>query len=149
VSQLAADILEHYQKLRKTLAGIRQINWLASTQDMQWQLERLVFQGFLQMTPWERLQQYPRYLKALSSRLQKLQNAALRDQQLLYELQPQQDDWLERWKAASEKGVEDSRLEEIRWMLEEFRISLFAQELKTAYPVSAKRIKKRWRELGL
>ncbi|BAO44334.1 ATP-dependent RNA helicase HrpA [Thiolapillus brandeum] len=149
VSRLASGILEHYQKLRKSLAGIHKINWLASTQDMQWQLERLVFQGFLQMTPWEQLQQYPRYLKALSSRLQKLQNAPLRDQQLLNELQPLQDDWLERWKAASEKGVEDPRLEEIRWMLEEFRISLFAQELKTAYPVSAKRIKKRWRELGL
>ena len=60
-----------------------------------------------------------------------------------------QDDWLERWRAASDKGVTDERLEEIRWMLEELRISLFAQELKTAYPVSAKRIRKRWRELGL
>ncbi len=149
VCQLAGEILGQYQKLRKALSGINQINWLASTQDMQWQLERLIFQGFLQSTPWEQLKQYPRYLKALASRLNKLPNAALRDQQLLHELQSVQDAWLERWQVASEKGMVDPRLEEIRWMLEEFRISLFAQELKTAYPVSVKRIRKRWRELGL
>jgi ATP-dependent helicase HrpA len=149
VCQLTAGILGQYQKLRKTLSGINQINWLASTQDMQWQLDRLVYQGFLQHTPWEQLQQYPRYLKALASRLEKLCNAALRDQQLLNELQSVQEDWLKRWQAAADKGIEDMRLEEIRWMLEEYRVSLFAQELKTAYPVSAKRIRRRWRELGL
>ncbi|WP_456375896.1 ATP-dependent RNA helicase HrpA [Thiolapillus sp.] len=149
VCRLASEILGQYQQLRKTLSGINQINWLASTQDMQWQLDRLVYQGFLQHTPWARLQHYPRYLKAVGSRMQKLRNAALRDQQLLNELQSVQEVWLERWQAAADKGIEDARLEEIRWMLEEFRVSLFAQELKTACPVSAKRIKKRWRELGL
>ncbi len=149
VCQLAADVLGQYQKLRKTLSGINQINWLASTQDMQWQLDRLVFRGFLLHTPWKQLRQYPRYLRALEKRLEKLPGNALRDQQLLNELQSVQADWLERWQAASEKGVTDERLEEIRWMLEELRISLFAQELKTAYPVSVKRIRRRWRELGL
>ncbi|WP_456406015.1 ATP-dependent RNA helicase HrpA [Thiolapillus sp.] len=149
VCELAGGILQLYQQVRKTLSGITQINWLASTQDMQGQLDRLVFQGFLQQIPWRQLQQYPRYLKALASRLEKLRTAATRDQQRLNELQAVHDEWLQRWRATNEKGVTDPRLEEIRWMLEEFRVSLFAQEMKTAYPVSAKRIRKRWRDLGL
>jgi ATP-dependent helicase HrpA len=149
VCKLAATILQQYQKQRKTLSGITQINWLASTQDMQGQLDRLVFQGFLQQIPWIQLQQYPRYFKALESRLQKLQGAALRDQQRLNELQAIHGQWLERWQAANGKQLRDLRLEEIRWMLEEWRVSLFAQELKTLFPVSNKRIGKRWRELGL
>jgi ATP-dependent helicase HrpA len=149
VCKLAGEILQLYQQRRKTLSGITQINWLASTQDMQGQLDRLVYQGFLQQTPWQRLQQYPRYLKALGLRLEKLRTTATRDQQQLHELQAVHDDWQQRWQAANEKAVVDQRLEEIRWMLEEFRVSLFAQELKTAHAVSAKRIRKRWRELGL
>ncbi len=149
VCKLAGEILQQYQQQRKTLSGITQINWLASTQDMQGQLDRLVYQGFLQQIPWQQLQQYPRYLKALGLRLEKLSGGAVRDQQRLNELQVVHADWLQRWQAANEKGVIDPRLEEIRWMLEEFRVSLFAQELKTAVPVSAKRIRKRWRELGL
>ena len=149
VCKLVAEILQLYQSQRKTLSGITQINWLASTQDMQGQLDRLIFHGFLQQIPWKQLEQYPRYLKALESRLQKLQGGALRDQQRLNELQPLQSQWLERWQAANEKCITDPRLEEIRWMLEELRISLFSQELKTAFPVSSKRIGKRWRELGL
>lgn len=150
VCKLAGEILQRYQQVRKTLSGITQINWLASTQDMQGQLDRLVFQGFLQQIPWQQLLRYPRYLKALDSRLEKLcSGGALRDQQRLNELQAVHGDWLQRWQAANEKGVTDLRLEEIRWMLEELRVSLFAQELKTAYPVSIKRIRKCWRELGL
>lgn len=149
VCTLAGEILQLYQQRRKTLSGITQINWLASTQDMQGQLDRLVYQGFLQQIPWQQLQQYPRYLQALGLRLEKLRTSATRDQQRLRELQAVHDDWLQRWRVANEKAVVDQRLEEIRWMLEELRVSLFAQELKTAYSVSAKRIRKRWRELGL
>lgn len=149
VCKLAGEILKLYQQQRKTLSGITQIDWLASTQDVQGQLDRLVYQGFLQQIPWQQLQQYPRYLNALGFRLQKLRSAATRDQQRLSELQAVHADWLQRWQAANDKGLTDPRLEEIRWMLEEYRVSLFAQELKTAYPVSAKRIRKRWQELGL
>ena len=149
VCRLAGEILQLYQRQRKILSGITQINWLASTQDIQGQLDRLVYQGFLQQIPWLQLQQYPRYLKALDFRLEKLRGGAVRDQQRLNELQMVHDDWLQRWQAVNETGVTDLRLEEIRWKLEEFRVSLFAQELKTAVPVSAKRIRKRWRELGL
>jgi ATP-dependent helicase HrpA len=62
---------------------------------------------------------------------------------------PLQKKWRERCAAAREAGRRNPRLEEIRWMLEELRVSLFAQQLGTAYPVSVKRIETRWRELGL
>ena len=54
-----------------------------------------------------------------------------------------------RDRAARDKGLVDLRLQQIRWQLEELRISLFAQEVKTAFPVSLKRLQKRWEELGL
>ncbi len=149
VQQLVSVILGQYQAIRKTLAGITQINWLASTQDMQGQLDRLVFRGFLQQVPWEQLRHYPRYLRALALRLEKLPLDPGRDQRWTRELQQVQEAWLGRWQAACEKGMVDERLEEIRWLIEELRISLFAQEVKTAVPVSVKRIRRRWNELGL
>ncbi len=149
VLELSQNILSQYQQLRKTLSGITQINWLATVQDAQAQLDRLVFQGFLTQIPWRQLQHYPRYLKALLMRLDKLRLAPARDQQRMQELKPVQDEWLQRYQPVLDKAQVDPRLEEIRWLLEEFRVSLFAQELKTACPVSAKRIRRRWQELGL
>ena len=64
-------------------------------------------------------------------------------------MQPLYGDWLARQRQAAAQGVFDARLDEVRWMLEELRVSLFAQELKTPQPVSVKRITKRWQELGL
>ena len=78
-----------------------------------------------------------------------LAHAAGKDQQWMLEMAPLQKKWRERAAAAREAGRRDLRLEEIRWMLEELRVSLFAQQLGTAYPVSVKRIETRWRELGL
>ncbi len=146
---LAGEILEQYQQLSKKLAACGQINWMASLTDMRQQLDRLVFRGFLQQTPMEQLRQLPRYLAALQRRLEKLDYAAARDQQLLREMQTLYQQWSERDQRERKAGRTDERLEEIRWALEELRVSLFAQELKTAYPVSIKRIEKRWRELGL
>jgi ATP-dependent helicase HrpA len=147
--KLVAEVLASYQQVRKRLGGITQINWLASLNDMREQLDGLVYQGFLQQVPYGQLAHYPRYLKALASRIDKLAHAAVRDQQQLEQLRPLYEHWLQRQRQVAAKGQADPRLEEIRWMLEEWRVSLFAQELKTAYPVSAKRIDKRWRELGL
>ncbi len=147
--ELLAEILQNYQQLRKTLSGITQIHWLASVKDMQAQLDQLVYRGFLQQVPFEHLRDYPRYLQALRLRADKLRHAAGRDQQRLRELQSAHDRWRERVVDARRKGREDPRLDEIGWMLQELRVSFFAQELKTPYPVSLKRIERRWKELGL
>ena len=149
ICKLVSEILGLYQQVRKQLSGATQINWLASTEDMKQQLGQLVYKGFLQQTPWQHLLQYPRYFKAMSMRLDKLGHAAVRDQQQMAEMRELQSNWQQRQEAVRNKGQRDERLEEIGWMLQEWRISLFAQALKTNYPVSEKRIYKRWRELGL
>ncbi|WP_295543324.1 ATP-dependent RNA helicase HrpA [uncultured Thiohalocapsa sp.] len=149
VCDLAGRILGVYQDLRKRLAGITQINWMPSVLDLRAQLDALVFRGFLQQVPFERLKDYPRYLKAAEQRTEKLVHAAGRDQQRLAELNPLLHQLAERQAAARAAERDDPRLEEIRWMLEELRVSLFAQQLGTAYPVSVKRVQARWRALGL
>ena len=82
-------------------------------------------------------------------RYAKLGHAAGRDLQQLHELLPLYQQWQEKDGQRRKEGRLDVRLEELRWAFEELRVSLFAQELKTAYPISLKRIEKRWKELGL
>ena len=149
VCQQAAAILETYQRLRQQLATITQINWLESVRDIQTQLDALIYRGFLREIPEARLKHYPRYLRAIEQRLDKLTHAAARDRDRLAELTPLLEQWRERQQTAQAAERHDPRLEEIRWMLEELRVSLFAQALGTAYPVSVKRVQARWRELGL
>ena len=149
VCSLAERILTWYQAIRRRLSDITQINWMTSVMDMTQHLDSLVFRGFLQRVPYRHLKDYPRFLKALDSRAEKLSHAAGKDQQRMREMAALQKKWCERSAAAREAGRHDARLEEIRWMLEELRISLFAQQVGTAYPVSVKRIEGRWRELGL
>ena len=147
--QLLRQILETYQRVRKQLSGITQINWMASVTDCRQQLDSLVFQAFLQHTPYRHLKQVPRYLRAIEVRLAKLPQAAVRDQKLLREMQGLYQRWQEREEKYRLAGKRDERVEELRWVFEELRVSLFAQELGTSVPVSLKRIEKRWKELGL
>ncbi|MCU0767132.1 MAG: ATP-dependent RNA helicase HrpA [Gammaproteobacteria bacterium] len=149
VGALAAAILERYQAVRQALAGRIPPAWLPSARDAQAQLDRLVWRGFLLATPWERLVELPRYLGALAKRLEKLQFGVTRDQQRMGEMAAIDAQWRERAAQAERAGRADGRLDEIRWLLEELRVSLFAQELGTAHPVSVQRIERRWRELGL
>jgi len=149
VARLACGILGQYQALRKRLADITQVHWLDAVKDVRAQLDGLVFRGVLGRTPYERLKDYPRYLRAAEQRLDRLLHAAARDRERMQELAPLARRWAERAAAMHASGRRDPRLEEIRWMLEELRVSLFAQQLGTAYPVSIKRIEGRWKELGL
>jgi len=146
---LVRDVLNCYQEVRKLLSGITQVNWKESVSDVSQQLDRLVYQGFLSHTPYPQLRHVPRYLKALKMRLEKLGYAAPRDRQLTQELHPLCSRWQEWDEKCRTAGRVDERIEELRWRLEELRVSLFAQELGTAYPVSIKRVEKRWKELGL
>ncbi|MEJ2692395.1 MAG: DUF3418 domain-containing protein, partial [Candidatus Thiodiazotropha sp.] len=142
-------ILERYHLVRKALSGITQKNWLDSARDMRAQLDRLIFQGFMAEVPESHLLDYPRYLNGLLKRIDKLPHAAGRDRQRMAEMSEFQQRWSE-WEAqCRSEGRVDERVEEIRWQLEELRISLFAQELGTAFPVSVKRVERRWKELGL
>jgi len=127
VARLAATILADYaaaaRKIRDTKIQPE------STADAAQQLQRLVPRRFLATTPWPRLQHLPRYLKAIVLRLDKLRADPARDTARMAEVKPQEQRY---WRLVAErKGAVDERMEDFRWLLEELRVSFFAQELRT------------------
>ena len=114
--------------------------------DIGAQLARLMPKRFIAATPWPQLAHLPRYLKAIPMRLDKLRADPARDAQRLAELRPLEQRYLRF--VADRKGVADARLDEFRWLLEELRVGLFAQELRTPQPVSVKRLDKVWAQLN-
>jgi len=116
---------------------------LETLNDIKDQINSLVYPGFLNELNLEELRQYPRYLKAILKRFEKLSGNAHKDRGLRLEIQ---DLW-DNYKKVYKKHGASKELTEFRWMLEEFRVSLFAQDLGTAYPVSQKRLTKRFNEI--
>lgn len=117
-----------------------------SVADAAQQLQRLVGKRFITETPYTQLQHFARYLKAVVLRLDKLRADAARDATKLAELKPLEQKY---WRLVAErKGVTDARMQEFRWLLEELRVSFFAQELRTPQPVSVKRLDKAWQQLS-
>jgi ATP-dependent helicase HrpA len=115
---------------------------------MREQLAHLMPRGFVRSTPYPWLRQLPRFLKGIEVRLKKLLNAgAARDAQGLMEVRRLWETYLKRAERHRESGTHDAALGQYRWMLEELRVSLFAQELKTSMPVSAKRLQALWAEV--
>ena len=136
-------LLEHTAAVRK-LKDARAPKEVAD--DITAQLGRLVPKRFVTDTPWAQLAHLPRYLKAVVMRLDKQRADPARDALRLAELRPIESRY---WRHLAErKGVADARLDEYRWLLEELRVSLFAQELRTPQPVSVKRLEKVWAQLS-
>jgi ATP-dependent helicase HrpA len=144
VARLAGVILVDYAAAQRKLKDSRPAKDAAD--DITAQLQRLMPKRFLQQAPYAALQHYPRYLKAIHLRLDKQREDPLRDGQRLAELRPLQQGFVRR--LAEQKGVADARLDEFRWLLEELRVSFFAQTLRTPQPVSAKRLEKAWQQLS-
>ncbi|HEU4645305.1 MAG TPA: ATP-dependent RNA helicase HrpA, partial [Burkholderiales bacterium] len=140
VARTASAILAVQADLQKKLAQAAKPHPRAA-EDMRQQLARLVAPGWLASTPWARLQHYPRYLKAVEVRLDKLRADPARDARLMAELAPLLTAWLR-----APRPLEAQR-EQFGWLLEELRVSLFAQALKTPVPVSAKRLTKLWQSI--
>jgi ATP-dependent helicase HrpA len=143
IAGLLASIVQEALPLPKKLAASRA--FAAACSDVEQQLARLFPKRFVEQTPAAQLAHYPRYLKAIAVRLDKLKNDPGRDKALMAELGPLQTAYARA--VAARKGVPDARLEEFRWLLEELRVSLFAQELRTPMPVSVKRLQKVWASL--
>ncbi|MCH2240584.1 MAG: ATP-dependent RNA helicase HrpA [Aquabacterium sp.] len=144
VARLAGTVLTEFAAATRKLKDARPAKDVAD--DIQAQLQRLVGKRFVASTPYAQLQHLPRYLKGIVMRLDKLRGDPARDAQRLAELRPLE----QRWQRAvtERKGVADARLDEFRWLLEELRVSLFAQELRTPQPVSVKRLEKAWAQLS-
>ncbi|HOE42477.1 MAG TPA: ATP-dependent RNA helicase HrpA [Rhodoferax sp.] len=144
VARLAATILNEYAVAARKIKDSKTAADAAA--DAAGQLARLMPRRFLTLTPWGALQHYARYQKAITARLEKYRSDPARDAARLAELRPLEQRY---WRLVAErKGVMDERLQEFRWLLEELRVSFFAQELRTPQPVSVKRLEKAWAQLG-
>jgi ATP-dependent helicase HrpA len=143
VARAVAAVLQEHQVALRKLKDSKPPKDAAD--DAAAQLQRLVGKRFVIDTPWPALNHLPRYLRALVMRLDKLRTEPARDAQRLAELRPLEQRWQRR--IAERRGAADARLDEFGWLLEELRVSLFAQELRTPQPVSVKRLEKVWAQL--
>ncbi|MDN7657132.1 ATP-dependent RNA helicase HrpA [Burkholderia multivorans] len=143
IARLVGQILTEYAGVVKKLAQAKP--FAQAHADLQQQLSALIGKRFVIDTPYVQLVHFPRYLKGIALRIDKLKADPARDAKQLGELQPLVQQYQ---RAVSQRGgVVDPRLAEFRWLLEELRISLFAQELRTPMPVSVKRLYKVWESM--
>jgi ATP-dependent helicase HrpA len=149
VANLLGALLPAYQGARLAIERTTAATCRYARDDVQAQLDELTAAGFLTRTPWEWLTHVPRYLKAIQLRLEKLTTGRLaQDQRHQADLAPRVKSYRERAASNRELAIDDPHLDQYRWMLEEFRVSLFAQELGTSLTVSAKRLDKQWALVG-
>jgi ATP-dependent helicase HrpA len=134
--RLVQAVLEEHAGVRRKLAVTRDQPGVVA--DVEGQLKEMFTPGFIRHTPFENFSSFPRYLKAIVMRLDKLREQPQRDQAMMAEMAPLLGRWQRRQRAL--KGAPDSGFESFRWLLEELRVSLFAQSLRTPMPVSVKRL---------
>ena len=142
---LVVDALDAYRDLDAALSASQSMAMLAVVADLRAQAEGLIGDGFLARTPLDRLRHLPRYLKAARLRLDKAASDPNRDAATLWKVREVSDLVDGERRAALEQRPDPdrtARLEHARWMLEELRVSLFAQGLGTSEPVSEQRIRK-------
>ncbi|MEY5002880.1 MAG: ATP-dependent helicase, partial [Pseudomonadota bacterium] len=141
IARLVGQVLSEYHSLPKKLQGIK-IHTGAHA-DISAQLQMLVHKRFVSDTDHTQLAHFPRYLKAIQVRIDKLRSDPARDIRLMA-------DWQQAaapWQRAAKAGQRDAKMEDYRWLLEELRVSLYAQELRTPMPVSVKRLQKVWESM--
>ena len=137
-------VLAEYHALNRRLKGSLPPQWLAVIQEVRGQLDHLVYPGFVAATPPDRLGHLPRYLRAIGRRLEKLEQDPSRDRRLAQQVEPHWRRCLERLEARGVEPLQDEAFARYRWLVEEYRVSLFAQELGTAEKVSDKRLAAAW-----
>jgi len=142
VCRMVGTVLSEWQAVSKKLPAFKA--HAAAVQDIEAQVKRLMGKNFVTDTPFERLQHYPRYFKAIQVRLDKLKANPARDAQLMAEYGPLWTNYERRAIQLAKLGTIDPQIEQFRWLLEELRVGLYAQELRTPVPVSTKRLQKQW-----
>ncbi len=124
---------------RKTVAS-------SVMEDVSRQLERLVHREFLLQTPWNWLSQFPRFLEAIKYRLDKSSSSNVqKDRELARAVAKYWAQYEQAYEHHQKQGIIDPELELFRWMIEEYRVSLFAQHLGTSVKVSDVRLEKQWK----
>jgi ATP-dependent helicase HrpA len=116
--------------------------------DCEQQLQGLLYHGFFSRTPWEQLPHLPRYLKAIKLRIDKYPTSIERDGRHTQALVQLEQRWQQKIEQLRKAHLPVTiQLQDFAWQLQELRVSLFAQELRTPYPVSIKRLEKLWQEM--
>lgn len=150
LSRLVRSILDEWSAVRKKMPTAKA--WPKAVADIEAHLARLITPSFVRDIGRDQLQHVPRYLKAHTLRLERLKSggapAQARDDASLADWSVLWQSYERRARDLARAGVQDERLNQFRWQLEELRVSLFAQELKTPLPVSVKRLEKAWQQLG-
>ncbi|HEX2604903.1 MAG TPA: ATP-dependent RNA helicase HrpA [Oxalicibacterium sp.] len=141
IARLVGTILAEYHALPKKLQSVKVHT--QSFNDMQSQLQQLIGKRFVADTDYAQLAHFPRYLKAIATRIDKLRADPARDAKAMSEWQQA----AQPWQRALKDRHGDPKMAEYRWLLEELRVSLFAQELRTPMPVSVKRLQKVWESM--
>ena len=143
IARLVGQVLAEYHGLPKKLQNVAP----QVAADIQGQLQGLVHKRFVAETDYAQLAHFPRYLKAINVRLEKLRGDPARDARLMAEWNQSAGHFLRAAKDRLAGKNTDPKMVEFRWMLEELRVSLYAQELRTPMPVSAKRLQKVWESM--
>ena len=141
VTAVVERILASTRRIQKQLKGTTSLALISALNDVRSQLEQLVFPGFVARTGYAQLSQLPRYLTAIEKRLEKLPGNVQRDALNMAAVQQLEDDYDDAVSALLPGRRAGAELTQVRWMIEELRVSLFAVELGTAYSVSEKRIR--------
>ncbi|MBE2294447.1 MAG: DUF3418 domain-containing protein, partial [Phycisphaerales bacterium] len=142
----AADaILVAYHEVRRALSD--EPTWAEALADIRDQLAHLIYPGFLSQTPSEWLPHLPRYLRAIALRLRKLREAPDKDRQRRGDIIRLWQECKRQLQQDAERERQDAERMRFRWLLEELRVSQFAQELKTILPVSVKRLEEQWSKI--
>lgn len=148
IEKLMVEVLSQVVAIKKSIKGSKNALAIAvAAGDINQQLQQLIYPHFLFQTPAKWLQQYPRYLKAIALRLEKAPSQIQKDKIWTSEVEALWAQWQQRLDKEGEAVIAaNDKLLSYRWLLEEYRVSLFAQSLKTLMPVSDKRLKKLWAE---
>jgi ATP-dependent helicase HrpA len=144
LAKLTLEVLKLWHGLQKRFKGKIDLAQAMALNDIKLQLSNLVYPGFVRETPAQWLKEVPRYLKAVEQRLDKIASQVQRDRVWSGELAGYWEQYQARLSKHSQEGKRDAQLLLYRWLLEEYRVSLFAQQLGTKLPVSDKRLSKQW-----
>ena len=142
-------VLDAWRQTEKRISGRAELLTLAAMQDMRSQVSRLVDRGFVGEAGPDQLRRYPAYLAAVDHRRERLDGQVARDAQLMAQVADVQEAYLHQVAALPAGRPPGAALRRVRWMLEEYRVSLWAQHLGTAYAVSDQRIRKAMADASL
>ena len=142
LSKLLVDVFREFHEVRKRIKSTISLSWVEAVQDIDEQLKWLLYPGFLSDTPAQWLKHYPRYLRAINLRLDKINQAPDKDRLRRAEILPLWQRYQNLWDK-----LPAPQTEETRWAIEELRVSQFAQQLKTQLKVSADRVDARINQL--